>query len=183
EDQVFPKRCGHLDGKTLVAIDHFQEKVSRAAAARDACSDGAMIICARTDAAGVSGLDDAILRGKAFLDAGADMLFPEGLKTEEDFARFAEAARSHRNDALLLANMTEFGKTPIISLDRFGELGYSCVIWPVSTLRSAMGEVSRLLEGLRRDGTVEASLDSMQHRTDLYRLLGYTPGQEWRFPG
>ncbi len=200
EDQVFPKRCGHLEGKTLVSIDHFQEKVARAAAARDALGGSALqsrapgatpgstvrgpfIVCARTDAAGVSGLDDAITRAKAYLDAGADMLFPEGLRSEEDFAGFAEAVRAHDPGCYLLANMTEFGKTPLIPLPRFGELGYSCVIWPVSTLRSAMGEVRRMLEALKRDGDVSASIERMQTRAELYAALGYEPGVEWVWAG
>ena len=198
EDQVFPKRCGHLDGKTLVSIDHFQEKVARAAAARDALGattdqnrdrkgadspsrsqHGPFIICARTDAAGVTNLDDAITRATAYLDAGADMLFPEGLRSEEDFAGFAASVRAHQPGCYLLANMTEFGKTPMLPLARFAELGYSCVIWPVSSLRSAMGEVKRLFEGLKRDGDVSASIDRMQTRAELYEALRYTPGTEW----
>ena len=180
EDQVFPKRCGHLDGKALVPVEHMVEKVKRAADARDACSQGAFIVCARTDAAGVDGLDAAITRARAYLDAGADMIFPEGLKTESDFAKVADALRPR--GALLLANMTEFGKTPIIPLKRFEGMGYQCVIHPVSTLRSAMGEVQRMLAALKRDGDVHASLDRMQDRAELYRLLAYTPGQEWVFP-
>ena len=182
EDQVFPKRCGHLDGKSLVPVDHMKEKVARAAAARDAIGSG-FIVCARTDARGVEGIEATIARSKAYLDAGADMIFPEGLATEEEFGRVAKAVRAHRADAYLLANMTEFGKTPIISLKRFEELGYSCVIWPVSTLRSAMGEVTRLLAALRRDGSVAASIEGMQDRKALYGLLEYEPGTEWRFPG
>lgn len=181
EDQVFPKRCGHLDGKALVPVEHMVEKITRAADARDACSDGAFIVCARTDAAGVDGLDAAITRAKAYLDAGADMIFPEGLKSEEDFAAVAEALRP--KGALLLANMTEFGKTPVMPLKRFESMGYHCVIHPVSTLRSAMGEAQRMLAALKRDGDVSASLDAMQPRAELYRLLSYTPGQEWVFPG
>lgn len=190
EDQVFPKRCGHLDGKTLVETDHFVEKVAAAAAARDAIDGGAagrdggrgsFIVCARTDAPGVRGVDEAIARAKAYLDAGADMIFPEGLKSETDFARVGEALRAYRGSAYLLANMTEFGKTPIIPLDRFAAMGYHAVIWPVSSLRSAMGEVTRLLENLKRDGHVEGSLDGMLNRAGLYELLGYTPGEEWRF--
>lgn len=182
EDQVFPKRCGHLDGKSLVPVEHMREKVARAAAARDAIGSR-FIVCARTDARGVEGIEATIARSKAYLDAGADMIFPEGLATEEEFGQVAKAIRAHRAGAYLLANMTEFGKTPIIPLKRFEELGYSCVIWPVSTLRSAMGEVTRLLEALRRDGTVAASTDGMQDRKALYGLLGYEPGTEWQFPG
>lgn len=188
EDQVFPKRCGHLDGKALVPIDHMVEKVRSAADARDACSRGGFVICARTDARGVDGFDAAVMRSRAYIEAGADMIFPEGLASEDEFAKFAkEVGIKHRASgggprAYLLANMTEFGKTPIIPLSRFAELGYNAVIWPVTTLRAAMGEVSRILGDLKRDGHVNAFLDRVQNRKDLYGLLGYEPGKEWRYP-
>jgi methylisocitrate lyase len=183
EDQVFPKRCGHLDGKRLVSVDHMQEKIAAAARAREACSGGSFIICARTDAKGVEGLDAAIDRAKAYLDAGADMIFPEGLASEDEFKKVADALKEHMGGAYVLANMTEFGKTPIINLARFGELGYSCVIWPVTTLRAAMGEVGRMLADLKRDGDVRAFVGRVQTREALYRALGYTPGSEWDWPG
>ncbi len=183
EDQVFPKRCGHLDGKTLLPADDFAKKVTIARAASDAHTNGSFIVCARTDAAGVTGIDDAIDRAKRYIDAGAHMIFPEGLHSEAEFERFAKAINAHNGRTYLLANMTEFGKTPIIPLKRFEQLGYHCVIWPVSTLRSAMGEVQRLLANIKCDGTVTASLDNMLDRKNLYRLLGYTPGEEWQFPG
>lgn len=185
EDQVFPKRCGHLEGKRLIPVDHFQEKVAAAAGARDEETGGSFIVCARTDAAGVEGMEAAVARAKAYVAAGADMLFPEGLTSEEEFGRFADALRGHGKGGgpFLLANMTEFGKTPIIPLRRFAELGYHCVIWPVTTLRSTMGEVGRVLGALRRDGHVESFIDRMQTREELYDLLGYTPGEEWSFPG
>lgn len=181
EDQVFPKRCGHLDGKALVSIDHFQEKVAIAAQTRDEQTGGAFVVCARTDAAGVEGLDSAIARGKAYVDAGADMLFPEGLRTEDDFARYAEALRQHA-DVRLLANMTEFGKTPMLPLNRFAELGYHCVIYPVTTLRLAMGAITEALAILKQDGSAQRILDQMQTRQQLYDLLGYTPGEPWLYP-
>lgn len=183
EDQVFPKRCGHLDGKTLLPADDFARKVAIARAASDKHTDGSFIVCARTDAAGVTGIDDAIDRAKRYIDAGAHMIFPEGLHSEAEFAQAAKAIRAYSDKTYLLANMTEFGKTPIIPLKRFEQLGYHCVIWPVSTLRSAMGEVQRLLANIKRDGTVTASLDNMLDRKNLYRLLGYTPGTEWQYPG
>jgi len=189
EDQVFPKRCGHLDGKALVPVDHMLEKIASAARAVNACSSGQFILCARTDARGVEGFDSAVARAKAYVDAGASMIFPEGLHTEDEFARFADALRQHPAPAarpaggpFLLANMTEFGKTPIIPLSKFEKMGYSCVIFPVTTLRVAMGAVTRALAALRRDGHVESFLDQMQTRKDLYALLGYTPGVEWEFP-
>lgn len=183
EDQVFPKRCGHLDGKTLIPTDHMQEKVAAAARARDGLG-GEFIVCARTDAAGVDGMDSAIERARAYVDAGADMLFPEGLHSEAEFGRFAEALRGYgpRGGAFLLANMTEFGKTPMLRLGRFGELGYHCVIWPVSTFRVAMGAVTGFLRDLKREGTAEGWLDRMQQRKDLYAAIGYTPGEEWTYP-
>lgn len=182
EDQVFPKRCGHLDGKKLVPVDHMLEKIAAAARARDEASRGSFIVCARTDARGVEGFDAAVTRAKAYLDAGADMIFPEGLASEDEFGRFAEEIKQHVAGAYLLANMTEFGKTPIIPLARFGELGYSCVIWPVTLVRAAMGEVQRVLADLARDGHVSAFVDRVQTRQALYDLLGYTPGVEWSFP-
>lgn len=183
EDQVFPKRCGHLDGKSLVPIDHMVEKIAAAAKARDACSNGAFIICARTDASGVEGFPAAIERAKAYIDAGADMIFPEGLKSEAEFIEMAKAVKEHVAGAFLLANMTEFGKTPIIPLSRFEAMGYSCVIWPVTTFRASMGEVCRILADLKRDGDVNAFIARVQQRKDLYALLGYEPGKEWEFPG
>ncbi len=184
EDQVFPKRCGHLEGKTLVATDHFQEKIASAAKVRDAISGGSFIICARTDAASVTNLDDAIARARAYVDAGADMLFPEGLTSEDEFNRFAQSLRGYgaAGGVYLLANMTEFGKTPIIPLKRFADLGYSCVIFPVTTLRIAMGAVTRALDSIKKRGDVTAVLDQMQTRKELYDMLEYTPGEEWIFP-
>ncbi|QKK07749.1 MAG: methylisocitrate lyase [Planctomycetota bacterium] len=190
EDQVFPKRCGHLDGKTLVPSEHMCEKVEWAAKASRDCSGGAFVVCARTDARGVDGMDAAVERAKAYVGAGADMIFPEGLKTEAEFAEFAEALRSdsatkRQSDGgrvYLLANMTEFGKTPLISLSRFGEMGYDLVIYPVSMLRVAMGAVTRALETLKAEGTVEPLLGGMQTREELYGLVGYTPGEAWETP-
>ena len=209
EDQVFPKRCGHLDGKKLVPLDHAVEKVRAAViAARElhrgpGASPGGgarressvpglapgplsgFIICARTDARGVEGFDAAVARAKAYLEVGADMIFPEGLTTEEEFAKFAAELRHSVTPSLryyLLANMTEFGKTPIIPAARFGAMGYQCVIYPVSMLRVAMGAVTRALALLKKDGDVQGSLGEMQTREQLYKTIGYTPGVEWEFP-
>jgi methylisocitrate lyase len=123
-------------------------------------------------------MDDAIDRANRYREAGADAIFPEGLQSEAEFEAFAAGS-----PGLLLANMTEFGKTPIITADRFGELGYRMVIYPLSMMRLAMGEVVRGLSELRRSGSVEPILDRMQSRQELYELLRYTPGTEWRFPG
>jgi methylisocitrate lyase len=186
EDQVFPKRCGHLDGKKLVPVDHMVEKVRAAAKARDAMkgTDGeGFVICARTDARGVESFESAVTRAGAYVEAGADMIFPEGLATLEEFRAFAQAMTRLPRRPYLLANMTEFGKTPIIPLGDFAAAGYQCVIWPVTTLRAAMGEVSRILGDLKRDGHVGGFVDRVQDRKALYGLLGYVPGEEWEFPG
>lgn len=183
EDQVFPKRCGHLDGKALVSTKQMCSKIQWAAKASADCSGGSFIICARTDAKGVEGFDAAIDRAKAYVEAGASMIFPEGLATEEEFGVFASAMDSlGEKRPFMLANMTEFGKTPMIGLDRFGELGYNLVIYPVSTLRIAMGAIERGLNDLKENGTLEGQLGGMQSREELYKLMKYTPGTAWEFP-
>jgi methylisocitrate lyase len=174
EDQVFPKRCGHLDGKDLVPAEAMADKV-RAMSEHRVHPD--FVIIARTDARHVTGFEDAVRRANAYRAAGADMIFPEGLQTEQEFADFAKACPGP-----LLANMTEFGKTPDITAARFGELGYHVVIYPLSMMRLAMGEVARGLAALRRDGSVRESLPRMQTRKELYALLGYEPGREWDYP-
>jgi len=189
EDQVFPKRCGHLLGKTLIPVEQFAGKVTRAAEARDAATNGQFIVCARTDARSVEGLEAVVDRAKAYVDAGADMIFPEGLSSEEEFEYVAKqlygyngAGEAPGGGPFLLANMTEFGQTPYIKRQRFEDLGYHCVIYPVSTLRSAMGAVDDCLAAIKDEGTVEPVLDSMLTRKQLYELLNYTPGKEYRFP-
>lgn len=181
EDQKFPKRCGHLDGKDLVPTDHMVEKIEWAARAATSLDRG-FIICARTDAKGVEGFDAAVARAKAYAAAGADMIFPEGLTSEKEFADFASAlGRGSRSagSPYLLANMTEFGKTPIIPLSRFAAMGYSCVIYPVSLLRVAMGAVTRALAQLKAEGSVQPFINEMQTRQELYELIGYKPGVPW----
>ncbi len=175
EDQEFPKRCGHLDGKQLISANEMCEKVK---AASNAKLDPDFILIARTDAKGVEGFEAAIGRANAYRDAGADMIFPEGLTSEDEFVRFAQ-----ESPGLLLANMTEFGKTPYLSADRFAEMGYSLVIYPLSMMRLAMGHVERSLAQLKESGSVEPFLDEMQTRAELYELLNYTPGDQWDFPG
>lgn len=176
EDQVFPKRCGHLDGKELISAADMAEKV--AAAAEYRLSKDFMII-ARTDARSVpgAGMKDAIERANLYRTAGADMIFPEGLESEAEFAEFAKGS-----PGLLLANMTEFGKTPEISAKRFAELGYQLVIYPLSMMRVAMGHVTRGLKVLKEQGTVRELLPQMQTRKELYDLLGYSPGKQWNYP-
>ncbi len=184
EDQVFPKRCGHLDGKSLIPLEQAVSKIAWAARAAEDCSGGDFIVCARTDAKGVEGFDAAVDRATAYVEAGASMIFPEGLASDQEFADFATRLRSRTTGrrVYLLANMTEFGKTPIIPLSRFAELGYNLVIYPVTTLRIAMGAVSRALAELKQTGTVEPLLDQMQTRAELYDLVGYTPGTPWELP-
>lgn len=183
EDQVFPKRCGHLDGKALIPVEQAASKIAWAAKASRDCSGGSFIVCARTDAKGVEGFDAAVDRAAAYVSAGAEMIFPEGLASEDEFADFAsrlrEATAGRR--VYLLANMTEFGKTPLIPHARFAAMGYHVVIFPVSSLRVAMKAVDNMLTTLAEHGSVEASLSGMQTRAELYDLLGYTPGEPWSF--
>ncbi|WP_064076169.1 methylisocitrate lyase [Prescottella equi] len=173
EDQVNPKRCGHLDGKAIVPTD---EMVRRLRAAVTARRDPNFVICARTDAAGIGdidasgkvGIDAAIERAKAYADAGADMIFTEALHTEADFAKFRAAV-----DIPLLANMTEFGKSQLIPAQTLEEIGFNAVIYPVTTLRLAMGAIERGLREIHETGTQEGQLDQMQTRSRLYELLEY----------
>jgi len=174
EDQVFPKRCGHLDGKDLIPPAAMAEKV---AAAADRRLSGDFVLIARTDARSVTGFEDAVERANLYRRAGADVIFPEGLQSEAEFERFARASPGG-----LLANMTEFGKTPDIPAWRFAELGYQLVIYPLSVMRLAMKAVSEGLETLRSAGTMQALLPRMQTRRELYDLLGYVPGTQWNFP-
>lgn len=174
EDQVFPKRCGHLDGKTLVTTDRMVENVRAAASAK---SHPDFLLIARTDARSVEGMDEAVERATAYREAGADMIFPEGLASADEFRTFAE-----RCPGLLLANMTEFGKTPILNITDFSDMGYDLVIYPVTMQRIAMGAVVQALGTLHRDGDVSSLLDSMQTRQELYDLLGYIPGEAWMHP-
>lgn len=165
EDQRMPKRCGHLDGKDLVGVEEMVQKIGAAAGAR---LDKSFCLIARSDARAVEGLDKAIDRMQAYVDAGADMVFPEALADEKEF----EAVRSAIK-VPLLANMTEFGKSRLLNRKELETLGYNLVIYPVTTLRLAMGEVDRGLEVLLRDGDQTGILDRMQHRKDLYDLLRY----------
>ncbi|MCA9286401.1 MAG: isocitrate lyase/phosphoenolpyruvate mutase family protein [Phycisphaerales bacterium] len=174
EDQVFPKRCGHLDGKTLIRADEMADKVAAAVAHR---ASDELVVIARTDARSATSLDDAVDRANLYRSAGADVIFPEGLHSEAEFEAFAQ-----RSPGPLLANMTEFGKTPDIPAARFAAMGYRIVIYPLSMMRLAMGHVVRGLEVLRRDGSVQALLPEMQTRKELYDLLDYTPGVQWNFP-
>lgn len=165
EDQINPKRCGHLDGKSVVDQD---TAVKRIRAAADARRDSNFLIMARTDIRAVEGLDAAKDRAKALVDAGADAIFPEAMRTLEEFAAMREAV-----DVPILANMTEFGKSDLFSVEQLRSVGVNIVIWPVSLLRMAMGAASRALDTLIEDGHLTGRLDEMQHRADLYELVDY----------
>ena len=165
EDQVMPKRCGHLDGKEIVSTE---EMVMRVRAAADGRMDENFVLIARSDARAVEGLDQAIDRMKAYVDAGADMLFPEALKSTEEFEKVRAAI-----DVPMLANMTEFGKSRLLNKTELEDLGFNLVIYPVTTLRLAMGEAERGLDAILEHGDQNAVLDRMQHRRDLYTLLDY----------
>ena len=165
EDQVNPKRCGHLDGKEVVSRDLMVRRITAAVRERQ---DDDFVICARTDAAGIEGIDEAIERAKAYADAGADLIFTEALYSEEDFAKFRAAV-----DTPLLANMTEFGKTELMSAQQLEDLGYNAVIWPVTTFRIAMGQTEAMLRDIAETGTQVPWLDKMQHRARLYELVRY----------
>ena len=167
EDQEFPKRCGHLAGKRLIPTEEMCAKI---VAANTAKSSPDFLLIARTDARGVLGYDEAVARAAAYLKAGADGIFPEALESKEEFARFARDVPT-----ILLANMTEFGKTPMLTADEFGDLGYKLIIFPVTLQRLAMKTVERALAVLRRDRSQRGLLDQMQTRQELYDLLGYDP--------
>ncbi|MGW9299362.1 methylisocitrate lyase [Streptomyces cyaneofuscatus] len=165
EDQVNPKRCGHLDGKTLVGRAEMARKVR---AAVDARRDPDFLLMARTDARGPEGLEAAIDRAKAYVDAGADAVFPEALADEAEFEAFRAAV-----DVPLLANMTEFGKGPLLDATALENLGYNIALYPVTLFRLAMGAVEDGLAALAADGTQRALLPRMQTRSRLYEVLGY----------
>ena len=165
EDQVNPKRCGHLDGKEVVDEE---TALKRIRAARDARRDENFLIMARTDIRAVAGLDAAIERIHRLVDAGADAVFPEAMRNLDEFRAVARAV-----DVPVLANMTEFGKSDLFTVDELREAGIRMVIWPVSLLRMAMGAAERALDTLIADGNLSGQLDSMQHRADLYDLLDY----------
>ena len=167
EDQEFPKRCGHLSGKRLVPVEEMCLKITGAAAAKTSPD---FLLIARTDARSVVGYDEAVARAHAYLEAGADAIFPEALLDRDEFARFAKDV-----DTILLANMTEFGRTPHVPADEFGELGYRIVIFPVSFQRIAMKATQNALRTLKATGSLESAMGDMQTRDELYDLLDYQP--------
>ena len=171
EDQVNPKRCGHLDHKEIVSVDEMVMKVKAASRAK---TDENFVLIARTDSRASEGLEKAIDRAKAYVDAGADMIFPEAMKDESEFEAFREAL-----DVPLLANMTEFGKSRLLSKKELEDLGYNLVIYPVTTQRLAMFAVEEGLKAIRENGTQESMLDRMQTRSRLYEVLGYEDYNEY----
>jgi methylisocitrate lyase len=170
EDQEFPKRCGHLAGKSLVPTEEMVGKIQAAVAAR---RDPDFVIIARTDARAVEDFGHAVERAKQYLAAGADAIFPEALQTEQEFRDFAGEI-----DRPLLANMTEFGKSPVLSFQQLTELGYRMVIFPMTAFRVAMKATADFLADLKRDGTQKNWLERMQTRKELYELLDYDPGAD-----
>ncbi|RZS63357.1 methylisocitrate lyase, partial [Agromyces ramosus] len=165
EDQVNPKRCGHLDGKQVVDESTALQRIR---AAVDARRDPDFLIMARTDIRAVEGLPAAIDRAKKLVDAGADAIFPEAMASLDEFAAIRAAV-----DVPLLANMTEFGKSELFTVQQLADVGMNLVIWPVSLLRLAMGAAVRGLDELEATGSLNGMLDTMQHRADLYELIDY----------
>lgn len=170
EDQQLPKRCGHLSGKSLVAPEVMCAKLRAAAAAR---RDPDLVLIARTDARGVDGFDAAVARARQYLAAGADWIFPEALADKDEFARFAREI-----EAPLVANMTEFGKSPLLTLDELADLGYSAVLYPVTALRVAMKAIEAALAVIASEGSQESVVDLLQTREELYELLDYHDFEE-----
>ena len=164
EDQLLPKKCGHLNDKKLADAHDMAAKVAAAARARRH-----LVLVARTDAAASEGIDGAVARARLYLEAGADAIFPEALTTAEMFREFARRMPG----AKLLANMTEFGRTPFFTASEFEEMGYSMVIWPVSSLRVANKAQEELYAAIRRDGGTQKMIERMQTRAELYATIGY----------
>jgi methylisocitrate lyase len=171
EDQETPKKCGHLPGKRLVST---QEMAAKVRAAVEARRDPDFVIVARTDARAVEGLDAAVQRARAYVEAGADAIFPEALESADEFRRFAERLAKAGIKIPLVANMTEFGRTPYLSVGEFEELGYRLVLFPVTTLRVATKAIEDVLTELKALGSQRDSLNRMLTRQQLYELLRYT---------
>ena len=169
EDQLFPKRCGHLGGKELVSARQMVRKIGAAARAR---RNKDFFIIARTDARSVEGFDAAVARARLYLEAGADAIFPEALETSGEFRRFAQEVQ-----APLMANMTEFGRGPLLSVRQLESMGYRMVIFPMALFRVAMKAAEKCLCDLKRGGTQRQWLGRMQTRAQLYDLLEYDPAQ------
>jgi methylisocitrate lyase len=165
EDQLNPKRCGHLDHKSIVSSAEMVKKIRAAVTGR---RDPNFVIIARTDARESEGLNGALERAKAYVDAGADMIFPEALQDESEFEQFRKEA-----SVPLLANMTEFGKTRLLTAQQLANIGINLVIYPVTTLRLGMKAIEQGLDTLKTEGSQQTLLDRMQTRAQLYDLLRY----------
>ncbi|KAB0444144.1 methylisocitrate lyase [Lysinibacillus fusiformis] len=163
EDQNLPKKCGHLNGKTLISIEEMIQKIKTIKQIAPT-----LVIIARTDARSVEGLEQAILRAKAYVAAGADAIFPEALQTDKEFRQFANEL-----DAPLLANMTEFGQTPYYTAKEFEKMGYSMVIYPVTSMRVAAKAYERVFELIKNTGTQQEAVQDMQTRSELYETISY----------
>lgn len=170
EDQEFPKRCGHLAGKSVVDAAEMVGRIKAAVAAR---RDKNFMIIARTDARAVEDFNGAVKRAHKYLDAGADAIFPEALQSADEFRDFAKQVK-----APLLANMTEFGKSPPLSFRQLADFGYRMVIFPQSAFRVSMKATEKFFEMLKRTGTQSDWIDKMQTREELYKLLDYDPNAE-----
>ena len=179
EDQVFPKRCGHLAGKEVVPKIEMVEKIKKAVAVRNAF-DPEFLIIARTDARGAQNiaekkqLEECIVRGNSYLEAGAEMIFPEALRSKEEFMTYRKEVQCY-----LLANMTEFGKSPFLTSKEFEEMGFNMVIFPVTLFRYSAGFINKALEKLKIDGNQKELVADMMTREEINNLLDYEPG----FPG
>ncbi|TSI16776.1 methylisocitrate lyase [Brevibacterium aurantiacum] len=165
EDQVNPKRCGHLDGKEVVTAAEMSKRIAAAVKGR---RDENFVISARTDSRAGEGLDAAIDRAKAYVDAGADLIFPEAMRDLSEFEKFASSV-----DVPILANMTEFGKSELFTTEQLANVGVKVVIYPVTTLRLAMGAIKSGLQTIRDQGTQVDLLEGMQTRADLYDTIDY----------
>ena len=173
EDQEFPKRCGHLAGKSIIDLEEMVERIKAAVAARH---DPDFMIVARTDARAVEDFDRTVDRAQNYLAAGADAIFPEALQSAAEFRDFANEI-----DLPLLANMTEFGKSPLLSFEELSDFGYRMVIFPMSAFRVAMKASEEFLRALKNSGAQSDWLEKMQTREELYELLNYDPNAaSWR---
>jgi methylisocitrate lyase len=177
EDQEMAKKCGHLSGKSLVPVGDMAAKIEAAVRAK---RDRDFMIIARTDARSVEGLEAAVQRAVTYVEAGADALFPEALESAEEFRIFAREIQKRGVTVPLIANMTEFGKTPLLSVAEFERLGYRGVLFPVTGLRTALQAIDRLLAELKRFGSQKDWLHHLMTRRELYDLLRYTDSGEHR---
>lgn len=166
EDQELPKKCGHLNGKKIVPAEDFIAKIR---AAKEASKDPNFSLIARTDARSVGGLDDAIERSREYLKAGADIIFTEALENPEEFKEMRKKVNGY-----LMANMTEFGKSPLLSVDELKEIGYDMVIFPLTAFRSILKNTEQIYSDLHKQGTQRNFIDNLMTRSQYYELIGYS---------